>query len=85
MSMEKHKILVVEDESEARLLISRQLRRIGIDKIVLREEGKRALDDEACQLDLKQLTIEFPRVRAFQKGILAKNSLLNAGNQISRF
>ncbi len=67
MSMEKHKILVVEDESEARLLISRQLRRIGIDKIVLREEGKRALDDEACQLDLKQLTIEFPRVRAFQK------------------
>tara|TARA_B100001964_G_C14196058_1_gene583400 strand:- start:1437 stop:1646 length:210 start_codon:yes stop_codon:yes gene_type:complete len=65
--MEKHKILVVEDESEARLLISRQLRRIGIDKIVLREEGKRALDDEACQLDLKQLTIEFPRVRAFQK------------------
>mgnify|MGYP001172098370 FL=1 len=67
MSMEKHKILVVEDESEARLLISRQLRRIGIDKTVLREEGKRALDDEACQLDLKQLTIEFPRVRAFQK------------------
>ncbi len=67
MSMEKYKILVVEDESEARLLISRQLRRIGIDKIVLREEGKRALDDEACQLDLKQLTIEFPRVRAFQK------------------
>ena len=67
MSMEKHKILVVDDESEARLLISRQLRRIGIDKIVLREEGKRALDDEACQLDLKQLTIEFPRVRAFQK------------------
>ena len=67
MSMEKHKILVVEDESEARLLISRQLRRIGIDKIVLREEGKRALDDEACQLDLKQLTIESPRVRAFQK------------------
>ena len=65
--MEKHKILVVEDESEARLLISRQLRRIGIDKTVLREEGKRALDDEACQLDLKQLTIEFPRVRAFQK------------------
>ena len=67
MSMEKHKILVVDDESEARLLISRQLRRIGIDKIVLREEGKKALDDEACQLDLKQLTIEFPRVRAFQK------------------
>ena len=67
MSVEKHKILVVDDESEARLLISRQLRRIGIDKIVLREEGKRALDDEACQLDLKQLTIEFPRVRAFQK------------------
>jgi len=67
MSMEKYKILVVDDESEARLLISRQLRRIGIDKIVLREEGKRALDDEACQLDLKQLTIEFPRVRAFQK------------------
>jgi len=67
MSMEKHKILVVDDESEARLLISRQLRRIGIDKIVLREEGKRALDDEACQLDLKQLTIAFPRVRAFQK------------------
>ena len=65
--MEKHKILVVDDESEARLLISRQLRRIGIDKIVLREEGKRVLDDEACQLDLKQLTIEFPRVRAFQK------------------
>ena len=65
--MEKHKILVVDDESEARLLISRQLRRIGIDKILLREEGKRALDDEACQLDLKQLTIEFPRVRAFQK------------------
>jgi len=67
MSMEKYKILAVDDESEARLLISRQLRRIGIDKIVLREEGKRALDDEACQLDLKQLTIEFPRVRAFQK------------------
>ncbi len=67
MGMEKHKILVVGDESEARLLISRQLRRIGIDKIVLREEGKRALDDEACQLNLKQLTIEFPRVRAFQK------------------
>ncbi len=67
MSMEKYKILVVDDESEARLLISRQLRRIGIDKIVLREEGKRALDDEACQLDLKQLTIAFPRVRAFQK------------------
>ncbi len=67
MSMEKYKILVVDDESEARLLISRQLRRIGIDKIVLREEGKRVLDDEACQLDLKQLTIEFPRVRAFQK------------------
>jgi CheY-like chemotaxis protein len=65
--MEKYKILAVDDESEARLLISRQLRRIGIDKIVLREEGKRALDDEACQLDLKQLTIEFPRVRAFQK------------------
>jgi CheY-like chemotaxis protein len=65
--MEKYKILVVDDESEARLLISRQLRRIGIDKIVLREEGKRALDDEACQLDLKQLTIKFPRVRAFQK------------------
>ncbi len=67
MSMGKYKILAVDDESEARLLISRQLRRIGIDKIVLREEGKRALDDEACQLDLKQLTIEFPRVRAFQK------------------
>ena len=67
MSMEKYKILAVDDESEARLLISRQLRRIGIDKTVLREEGKRALDDEACQLDLKQLTIEFPRVRAFQK------------------
>ena len=67
MSMEKYKILAIDDESEARLLISRQLRRIGIDKIVLREEGKRALDDEACQLDLKQLTIEFPRVRAFQK------------------
>ena len=67
MSMEKYKILAVDDESEARLLISRQLRRIGIDKIVLREEGKRVLDDEACQLDLKQLTIEFPRVRAFQK------------------
>ena len=67
MSMEKHKVLVVDDESEACLLISRQLRRIGIDKIVLREEGKRALDDEACQLDLKQLKIEFPRVRAFQK------------------
>ncbi len=65
--MEKYKILAVDDESEARLLISRQLRRIGIDKIVLREEGKRALDDEACQLNLKQLTIEFPRVRAFQK------------------
>jgi CheY-like chemotaxis protein len=65
--MEKYKILAVDDESEARLLISRQLRRIGIDKIVLREEGKRVLDDEACQLDLKQLTIEFPRVRAFQK------------------
>ncbi len=55
--MEKYKILAVDDESKARLLISRQLRRIGIDKIVLREEGKRALDDEACQLDLKQLTI----------------------------
>ncbi len=67
MSMGKYKILAVDDESEARLLISRQLRRIGIDKIVLREEGKRALNDEACQLDLKQLTIEFPRVRAFQK------------------
>ena len=65
--MEKYKILAVDDESKARLLISRQLRRIGIDKIVLREEGKRALDDEACQLDLKQLKIEFPRVRAFQK------------------
>jgi CheY-like chemotaxis protein len=65
--MEKYKILAVDDESKARLLISRQLRRIGIDKIVLREEGKRALDDEACQLDLKQLTIKFPRVRAFQK------------------
>tara|TARA_B100002003_G_C14118779_1_gene538082 strand:- start:1704 stop:1913 length:210 start_codon:yes stop_codon:yes gene_type:complete len=65
--MGKYKILAVDDESEARLLISRQLRRIGIDKIVLREEGKRALDDEACQLNLKQLTIGFPRVRAFQK------------------
>jgi CheY-like chemotaxis protein len=69
MRMEKHKILAVDDESEARLLISRQLRRIGIDKIVLREEGKRALDDEACQLDLKQLTIGLPRVRAFQKKV----------------
>ncbi len=45
MNLSEFKILVVDDENDARLLIHRQLKSMGFEKIVLAKERRKALDE----------------------------------------
>ena len=45
ITLSKFKILVVDDENDARLLIHRQLKSMGFEKIVLAKERRKALDE----------------------------------------